>query len=300
MDSEYISLSSSPRLKKHLHQLRPTVKGLYTSGADLPSLLEKPFIAIVGTRKPTSYGKQVTISLTSALCRAGLGIVSGLAYGIDSIAHMAALETGGSTIAVLPSPLENIYPQHHQSLARRITDSGGCVVSEMAAGQAVYKSSFIARNRIIAGLCSAVLIPEAATRSGSLHTAAFALEAGKPILAVPGAITSPLSNGTNQLIASGAIVTLSEQDVFEAIGFTPTGKATSAAITNTINNMPEGASKTILSIMQLGITSYEEVLQRSLLTVADFGAAFVLLEIEGLITPLGNNHWSIKGGIKAR
>ncbi len=192
---------------------------LHVAGEDLEALLTKPRIGVVGTRTPTSYGIAVTKMLVTELTKQGIVVVSGLALGIDSIAHQACLEVGGQTIAVLPSGLGNIYPRSHQKLAKQIVENEGTLVSEYEHSETPYKHYFIARNRIIAALSDGLLVIEAAEKSGSLHTADFALELGKPVFAVPGNITSPLSAGCNELIRNGAVPVTSVQDIFEELGW---------------------------------------------------------------------------------
>ena len=155
-------------------------------------------VAIVGTRKPTEYGARIAKKLAYDVAKRGAVVVSGLAYGIDSIAHRGALEAGGTTIAVLGTPIDYIYPRAHVGLAEEIVQTGGAVMSELAPGAEYHtKTCFLERNRIIAGLADVVVVVEAAERSGSLNTAAHALEQGKDIFAVPGDITRPLSKGCN-------------------------------------------------------------------------------------------------------
>lgn len=161
------------------------------AGNDINELLKRPCVTIVGSRKISAYGKTVTSRLAGELASAGIVIISGLALGVDSLAHLAALEAGGLTIAVLPTGLDAVDKTSRRGLAERILQQGGALVSEYAEGSPVHLGNFVARNRLVAGFGDAVLITEAAERSGTLHTANFALEQGKPVLAVPGNITSP-------------------------------------------------------------------------------------------------------------
>src|SRR5581483_2585101 len=179
-------------------------KQLYCLGKPLTKTINIPTVAVIGSRKATLYGRQITHDLVVQLSKQGIAIVSGLAFGIDSYAHCAALESGGYTIAVLPSPLEKIYPASHSQIAEQILLNGGTLVSEYRAGTDVRNGNFIARNRLISALADVLVIPEAAKNSGSLHTARFGLEQGKTVMAVPGSINSPMSEGTNNLIKSGA------------------------------------------------------------------------------------------------
>jgi DNA processing protein len=183
-----------------LREIAGPPKELFISGNFTEDTWQQPIVGIVGSRKVTSYGQAVTAKFAKELAARGVIIVSGLALGVDSIAHKAALVAGGTTIAVLPSGLDTVYPNSHYGLAREIVAKKGLLMSEYTPKSRAFKSSFIARNRLVSGLASALLITEASERSGSLHTANFALEQGKEVLAVPGPITSDTSAGCNNLI----------------------------------------------------------------------------------------------------
>ncbi|GIP43726.1 DNA polymerase [Paenibacillus sp. J45TS6] len=176
------------------------------------SLLHKPSIAMVGTRVPTGYGKKVGEVFASQLCKAGYTIVSGLARGIDSVCHEAAIRADGLTIAVLGAGLSHIYPAENHALASRIASSG-LLVSEYPIHQKPRPGLFPERNRIIAGLSLGTLVVEADLRSGSLITADAALEAGRDVFAIPGPITSPKSHGTLNLIKQGAALVTKVEDI---------------------------------------------------------------------------------------
>lgn len=148
-----------------------------------------PTVAIIGTRKPTAYGREVTRTISTELSKRGIIIVSGLALGVDAIAHKAALEAGGITLAVMAGGLDSIHPTSHRNLAIDIVRQGGALISEYAPGQAPYPSNFIARNRIVSGISDAVVVTEASAKSGTMHTAAFALDQSRAVMAVPGNIT---------------------------------------------------------------------------------------------------------------
>jgi DNA processing protein len=199
--------------------ITPEVEQLFVRSDNFQDLLARPRVAIVGSRKISAYGKAVTAQFAGQLAKQGIVIVSGLAYGVDSIAHRAALEAGGLTIAVLPSSVEEVYPAAHRNLAEEIVRSGGALLSEYPEGTPSYPVNFIERNRIVSGMSSVLLITEAADKSGTMHTARFALEQGKEVLAVPGNITSPTSVGTNNLIKTGAITVTSPEDVLGVLGF---------------------------------------------------------------------------------
>lgn len=255
---------------------------------DLELCLQQPTLTVVGSRKVSSYGQVVTERLAREAAQAGITIVSGLALGVDGIAHKAAVSVGGKTIAVLPSGLDQMYPRSHTGLAHQIIEKGGALISEYPDKTEPFPSNFIARNRLVAGLGDAILITEAAIKSGTLHTVNFALQQGKPVLVVPGNITSPLSQGTNNLIKSGAQVVTEIQDVLDALGITQ--KQTEQPI---MANSPE--EFTILTLLQQGTTNGSELLQLSKLNTQVFNQTLTMLEITGRIKPLGNNHWTFAG-----
>lgn len=174
-------------------------------------------VAIVGSRKPTPYGIEVTHKLAYELAQQGIVIISGLAYGIDAVAHRAALEAGGTTIAVLANGLHRIYPSTHAGLATDIIKQGGALISEKPLGEDARHYDFLKRNRLISGLADAIIVTEATEKSGTLSTIGHALDQNKEIFAVPGPITSLLSAGPNKLIQQGAHVALCAQDILTVI-----------------------------------------------------------------------------------
>lgn len=260
-------------------------KVLYVEG-DLEATLLSPVVAIVGSRKVSGYGREVTKRLATELAEQGITIISGLAFGVDSIAHQAALDAGGRTIAVLPSPLESIYPASHRQLAKHIVEQGGALVTEYPVGTQTYPGNFVARNRIIAGLADVTLITEAALKSGSLHTARFALNAGRDVLAVPGTITSPTSEGTNNLIKRGATPVTSVDDVLFSLGLDPSSQKTAPRGSNE-------AEQAILNLLQGGVSDGAELQAKSGLAIEQFNQHLTMLEITGKIRSLGANRWSL-------
>ena len=276
----------SPYVPEVVRNISPPPKNLYIKGAALDELLKYPFVTVVGTRKVSAYGKEVTTKLVREFAQAGVGVVSGLAIGVDGLAHRAALEAGAPTIAVLPCGLDRIYPSSHRALAQQILQQGGALVSEYPEGAVVYKGNFVARNRLAAGLGNALLITEATEKSGTMHTARFALEQGKEVLAVPGNITSPGSAGTNNLIKSGATPVTSASDVLHVLGVTP----------HTAKTAPKShdpGEQAILDLLAAGTSDGAELLSASELEVRAFNQALTMLEIRGYIRSLGNNHWAL-------
>ncbi|HLY95126.1 MAG TPA: DNA-processing protein DprA [Gaiellaceae bacterium] len=203
---------SSPEFPPLLRAIHDPPPGLFVRGREV-ELLSRPAVAIVGARACSGYGVSVARSLGRDLAAAGLVVVSGLARGVDGEAHRGALDAGGATIAVLGCGIDRDYPAAHAELARRVT-----VVSEYAPGVEPAPWRFPARNRIVAGLCSATVVVEARERSGALITADLALEEGREVFAVPGEITSSLSAGTNDLLKLGASPLTRVEDVLSSYG----------------------------------------------------------------------------------
>lgn len=189
---------------------------LYTRGSfDFEK--HQNYFAIVGTRSPTSYGRQVARKFTTALSQAGFVIVSGLAIGVDGVVHQATVDVGGRTVAVLGCGVDIIYPAENNRLYHQIIEKGGLVISEFPPGQLVQKGLFIARNRIISGLSQGVLIVEGLKVSGSLITARFAAEQGREVFAPPAPITSEMSAAPNLLLKAGARLVTGVEDIFEEL-----------------------------------------------------------------------------------
>ena len=271
---------------KKLSRLHDAPKELYYRGANPNDLLSRPVVAIVGSRKMSPYGRAVTEMLTNDLVRAGVVVISGLALGVDSAAHRAVVDAGGTTIAVLAGGLDIIYPNSHAGLAESIVQTGGTLLSEYPTGMPALKHTFIGRNRIIAALSDAVLIPEAAINSGSLHTAAFALDMGLPVLAVPGPITSQLSSGTNQLIKTGAMPVTNADDIFHALNLEKSVVQQSL--------LPANDQETsILEALKDGASDGMTLLTASGLRGTLFTQTLTMLEINGRIRSLGGDMWAL-------
>jgi len=245
-------------------------------------------VAIVGTRKPTPYGKEVTYQLAYDLAKRGVVIISGLALGTDAIAHQAAIDAGGTTIAILANSVDTYYPRTNQQLAERIIASGGAILSEYEPVVAPRDFQFLARNRIVSGLSDAVIVTEAAIRSGTLATVARALEQGREVFAVPGNITSPLSAGSNNMIKQGAFPVTNAEDVLAVIA--PHLLAGQSKLP--LGNTP--LESAIIGLLQQGVRDGDELQQQSGASVSDFSEALTMLEIAGVIRALGGNNWTLR------
>ena len=216
MKIQEISINSS-EYPEQLRNIYDPPEKLYVLGNK--EILMQKGIAIVGSRKASEYGKKVAFNISKELSENGINIISGLAIGIDSCAHLGAINNNnnGKTIAVLACGLDKIYPTENRKLAVDILNSGGCIISEYPCGYKIEKKNFPERNRIVSGLSNGVVIVEAAEKSGALITAEFAIEQGKDVFAVPGSIFSNTSTGTNKLIKDGAIMVTKYEDILNEI-----------------------------------------------------------------------------------
>ena len=273
------------RYPAYLREISSVPRQLFYLGKPPEDYL--PAVAVVGTRKLTLYGKEVTYKLAYDLAKQGVTIISGLALGADGVAHRGALDAGGRTIAVLAGGLDSINPPSHRNLAIQILKNQGTILSEYPSGTASLKQNFIARNRIISGMSDMVVITESAESGGSLATAAFALEQNKQVGATPGNITSGQSIGTNNLIKSGSLVITGADDVLNALGL----QAEEKVRLETFGDTKE--EQTIIDLMRGGITELDQLQIKSSLEPATFNQTITMLEISGKIRPLGAAHWTL-------
>ena len=248
-------------------------------------------VAIVGSRNCTLYGRQQAEKLGSALARAGITIVSGLARGIDAAAHTGAIKAGGRTIAVLGSGLLNIYPPEHQALATDVAASGA-VISEFALNQRPSRGLFPQRNRIISGLSLSVILIEARARSGALHTARHAMEQGRDVLALPGRVDNLASEGCHELIRDGATLVRHADDVLESLG--PLSAPIKTSEEQEIHSPRElslnDREREILNLVQAEETPIEQVLASTDLAPSVVLSTLTILEMKKLVRRLPGNH----------
>lgn len=250
-------------------------------------------VAIVGSRHNTKYGEEVAYQLGYELAKHGVIIISGLAYGIDSIGHRAALDAGGRTIAVLGTPIDEIYPRNHRPLAEEIVAKDGAIISEYAPGTKVYpKTSFLMRNRLISGLSDAVVVVEAAERSGSLNTATHGLEQGKDVFAVPGNVMSPYSQGCNKLIRQGAIPYTGPEDILREL-FPEEYLKKRRKLKKSHLTGDNDVETFILTAIASGVRNSDEIMNYAKLPPEVFGQSITLLEIKGRVRPLGMGNWAL-------
>ena len=287
-ETQQIKVSQNPFLSQLQHIPKPPQSLFY-----LGTLPENKSIsvAIVGSRKPTRYGKEVTAKLSADLAKAGITIISGLALGIDSLAHKAALEAGGETIAVLGNGLNKIYPSSNRDLAEKIIQNKNAILSEYQPAEAALPYHFLERNRIVSGLADAVLVVEAAKRSGTLNTVSHALEQGKEIFAVPGNITSPLSEGCNNLIKQGATPVQSATDILEIIAPNVLNQAKNQQKLSFSGTTEE---EKIMSAIKAGLRTEEEILKHTGLEIVSLSTNLTMLEVKGFITKTAPGSWGLK------
>lgn len=239
-------------------------------------------IAVVGTRKMTSYGQVVTSRFTRELVNRGFTIVSGLARGVDSQAHKEALASSGRTIAVLGGGLNKIYPPENISLAEKIVQNKGALISEFPPNEPSLPGNFPSRNRIISGLSIAILVTEAASDSGSLITARLGIEQGKDIFAIPGSISSPFSKGPLDLIKEGARVVFEPKDILEELG------VRALPVKVSVNNNLSSQEKQVLEVLENDSVHIDVIGRMLNLNASQIAATLLKMELSGLVRNLGS------------
>jgi DNA processing protein len=269
-----------PRLKE-IDQPPPV---LYVRGAFTPE--DSWSVAVVGTRRVSAYGRQVTEELASFLAANGVTIVSGLARGVDAIAHQSALKAGGRTIAVLGCGVDRIYPPEHTQLAERLMKSGA-LISDYAPGTPPDASNFPPRNRIISGLSMATVVVEAGETSGALITAQFAIDQGREVFAVPGNILAPQSKGTNRLIVQGARPLLSVRDLLDVLNLT---RVTEQRNVRKILPADETESK-LLNVLTHEPLHMDEIRNQTGLPIERVSATLTMMELKGLVRQVGGQNY---------
>jgi len=270
-----------PQRLKEIDQPPPV---LYIRGEYLPDDLFA--VAIVGTRRVTAYGRQITEELSSFLAANGMTVISGLARGVDAIAHQTALKAGGRTIGVLGSGVDKIYPPEHRTLAEQMLERGA-IVSDYAPGTPPEASNFPPRNRIISGLSLAVVVVEAGETSGALITAEFAAEQGREIFAVPGSILAPQSKGTNKLIRNGALPLLSVNDLMQALDLTRVGEH--KAVRKMIP--ADETEARLMGVLGDEPLHVDEIRNQTELPIEKVSAALALMELKGMVRQVGGMNY---------
>lgn len=261
-----------------LRQLEDSPPILYIKGELTPN--DEQALAIVGTRRASAYGKAMTQALTSQLAQRGITIVSGLAYGIDSIAHQTALEHGGRTIAVLGSGIDMIYPSEHRHIADDIVHNGA-IITEFPPGTKPERGNFPIRNRIISGISLGTLVVEAPERSGALQTANIAAEQGRDVFAVPGNANSPNSIGTNRLIQDGAKLAMTADDILDELMLRLQTQRTQTQVKQIAPESP--LELKIVELVSLDSLHVDDIARACGLAIQEVNATLALMELKGLV-----------------
>lgn len=288
MDVTTIKLGASG-YPQQLSRLHKPPAALYIKGRSLQDILSRPRVAVVGSRAMSPYGKQITRDVVKQLVGYGVVIVSGLAYGIDAEAHRAALDCGGITLAVLPSPLQAVAPAGNKALSENILAKGGALLSTYPAIAETHKGNFVERNEYVAALSQAVIVIEAGESSGARHTVDFAAgdKIGIPSFAVPGNLGQPSSVGTNNMISSNAAALYTTiDDVLEQIGIDKT-----VQLNRLRGDTPD--EQRILDLIVSGVHDGHVLLEKSGQDIALHNQTLTMLEIAGKIRSLGGNQWGI-------
>jgi DNA processing protein len=260
---------------------------LYVRGEIQPD--DAQAVALVGTRRATPYGREVAHQLASGLAAAGITVVSGLALGIDTVAHRAALDAGGRTLAVLGSGVDVIYPPQNRDLAARIVaEDRGAILSDYALGTGPEAANFPPRNRIISGLVRGVVIVEADLKSGAMITARFALEQGRDVFAVPGSILSHHSDGPNSLLKEGAAPITGVDDILSALDLTRLPEQQTARAV-----LPANATEgLLLQLLTNGPLHVDDLGRHSGLPIHEVSSTLTMMELKGLVRQVGPMQYS--------
>ena len=262
---------------------------LFTRGDK--NLLTQPQIAIVGSRNPSSVGKQIAIDFSHSLAQHGFTITSGLALGIDAASHEGALSAKGYTIAVTGTGLDRVYPARNKELATEIANTG-LLISEFPPGTSAKANHFPRRNRIISGLCIGLLVVEAAKRSGSLITARMALESNREVFAIPGSIHNPLARGCNALIKEGAKLVENTQDIFEELGeYNQPLKLIEQKKYQSVLDLEQ---QNLLNHVMFSPTSVDWLVQETGLSVEIISSMLLMLELQGYISNAPGGYIRVK------
>ncbi len=281
----------SPKLFTRLDSDKKPPKKIFALGEFDDELFERPSVAIVGSRKATDYGREVTLKFARELAERGVVVVSGLAIGVDSFAAQGGLAGGGTTIAVLGNSLPAIYPAQNREIAAEILAGQGAIFSEYEPGTPTFPNNFLARNRLISALADIVIVVEGNLKSGSLNTAKHAREQGKILMAVPGNITSPLSSGPNDLLARGAFPAISSAGVIRKLrekypDFVFDAKKNPAR--KSAKKSPENpATRAMLEILAQNPATTDELAAATKLPAETLLATLTMLELGAEIKNLG-------------
>ena len=275
----------SPDYPSLLRQIPAAPPVIFVRGGFEP--VDQWAVAIVGTRRLSAYGRLVAHDLATGLARNGITIVSGLARGIDGVAHRAALEADGRTIAVMGCGIDRVYPPEHRDLAHAIVAGQGAIVTDFPLGTEPSSANFPARNRLISGLSLGVLVIEAGERSGALITARFALEQDREVFAVPGNVNSPVSVGTNRLIQQGAKLVMGVEDILEELNLRMASEQAAAQVV-----LPDSAEEAaLLSQLSTQPLHVDDLGRLTGMPSYLISSTLTLMELKGMVQQVGGMNY---------
>jgi DNA processing protein len=280
-----------PQYPARLKEISDPPPVLYYRGELLPS--DERAVAVVGTRSPTTYGREVAANLTTDLARNGITIVSGLALGIDAVAHRAALDQGGRTIAVVANGLDIVYPKENTGLSQRIPEHGA-VVSESPLGTRPDSRGFPRRNRLISGLSLGTLVVEAGETSGARWTVYHALEQDREVFCVPGSIFSPASRLTNRLIQEGAKLVSNYNDILEELNLSVVAHQIEMRLSEVLSadaTLGNDKESVLLSYLDHEPAHIDDIRRRASLPIAEVSSLLTMLELKGRVRQVGCMHY---------
>lgn len=288
---EYIKITQKDDIyPKKLLQIKRSPKELYVAG-NYELLNEKQSVAIIGSRDCTEYGRKYANYFSEELSKKGICIVSGMAIGIDALAHIGAVENKGRTIAVLGGGFDNIYPKQNEWLFHKILENGGCVITEHAPNVDIDMRNFPKRNRIVSGLSDIVLVVEAEYRSGTSITAGYAKEQGRTVCCIPGNIENGHSIGTNRLIQEGAKLILKPNEIIEIL------ENTNISISENQNKVkkeiPKGCEE-IYNIIKTSPMHINDICKKTKKNAKEVAQIITLLELEDLVEQIQGNKYKVK------
>lgn len=274
----------------HLRQIPHAPFVLYTKG-NIELLSQKQTIGIVGTRKITPYGREITQMLTQELVQQGFVVVSGLAFGVDALSHVTTTRNHGKTVAVLGCGVDCCAPFSNQHIYDEILEKEGAIISSVPSGIQATRGSFPMRNSIIAGISLGIVVTEGAMDSGSLITAGYAKQFGRPVFSVPGPITSSLSAGTNSLIKNGAIAITAISDILDTLGILGQGKNENGKNKKVLGATPE--EQEIVDVLQKGPLLFDELVRTIKRDSNKIGSLLSLMELKGIIQSKPDGKYSL-------
>ena len=289
--NNHVLTIQNPRYPNQLKEIHDPPPLLFVRGS--VDVLALPQFAMVGSRNPSSLGRQIALEFAKALSQHNFSIISGLALGIDAASHQGAIAANGFTVAVAGTGLDRVYPAKHKQLALEIIENGA-IISEFPTGVTAQAHHFPRRNRIISGLCQGLLVVEAAKQSGSLITARLALEQGREVFAIPGSIHNPLARGCNSLIRSGAKLVETSEDILEELGEFIVNHPVEASAITIEETVIDDEQQKLLNIIAVTPTTMDELVKETGYSVEVIASMLLILELQDKVNAEAGGAYSLK------